>query len=108
MPERIEGKSHEKITVHADADLKDLISQFLENWRAETKSMRDALEKDDYETIRTLGHNMKGTAGACGFDDVTDMGAHLEAAAKQKDNDTIQKTLDALASYFERVEVMYE
>lgn len=49
---------------------------------------------------------MKGTAGACGFDDVTDMGAHLEAAAKQKDNDIIQKNLDALASYLDRTEVI--
>ncbi|MBW2192450.1 MAG: Hpt domain-containing protein [Deltaproteobacteria bacterium] len=108
MPESVEEKSAEKITVHVDADIKDLISQFLEDWREEVKTMREALEKGDYETIRMLGHNMKGTGGACGFDDVTDIGAHLEVAAKTKNNDVIQKTLDDLTSYFERIEVIYE
>lgn len=54
MLESIEGMNSGRITVHADADLKDLISQFLEGWREETKSMRDALEKG---TMKRFEHS---------------------------------------------------
>jgi hypothetical protein len=55
-----------------------------------------------------MGHNMKGTGGSCGFNDITDMGSKLESAAKDMDPDVIRETLGTLSSYLEQVEVVYE
>ena len=101
-------KQGDKIIVKVDSDLEELIPGFLKDWKKETKYMHEALEKNDYNTIIRTGHDMKGTGGACGFQDVTDMGGKLENAAKEKDLDTIRVTLITLSSFLERVEVVYE
>jgi len=103
-----ETKQEEKKIVIVDSELKDIIPGFLNDWKEETRSMQEALEKGDYEFIRSIGHNMKGIGGACGFDSITDMGRGLEESAKVMDQEVIGKTLDKLSSYLKRVEVVYE
>ena len=101
-------KQGDKIVVHVDAELEDLIPGFLENRQEDIRSIREALEKDDYETIRTLGHSMKGSGGGYGFDGITDIGLHIENAAKEKNVEEIRRWLGELLHYLERVEVVYE
>ncbi len=103
-----ETQQAERIIVRVDSEFKDLIPGFLDDWQAEIGSMRQALERNDYKTIRKLGHDMKGTGGACGFDAVTDMGGSLEEAAKGMEPDVIQNPLPSLSSFHERVEVVYK
>jgi len=98
----------ERIIVHVDADLEDLLPGFLQDWEEEVRAMREALEKNNYETIRKLGHDMKGIGGSCGLDVITDMGNGLAEAAKAMDQDLIRKNLDTLSGYLERVEFVYE
>ncbi len=103
-----ETKQEEKKIVIVDSELKDIIPGFLGDWKKEVRSIQEALEKGDYEFIRSIGHNMKGTGGACGFDAITEMGRNLEEAAKVMDQERIEKTFDKLSSYLKRVEVVYE
>ena len=103
-----EAKQEDKKIVIVDSELKDIIPGFLGDWKKEVRSMKEALEKGDYEFIRSIGHNMKGTGGACGFDAITEMGRNLEEAAKVMDQERIEKTFDKLSSYLKRVEVVYE
>ena len=97
----------EKIIVHVDADLEALLPGFLKDWQEEVRAMRQALEKNNYETIRKMGHDMKGIGGSCGLDVITDMGSGLAAGAKAMDQDLIRKNLDTLSGYLERVEFVY-
>ena len=98
----------ERIIVHVDADLKALLPGFLKDWQQEVRAMRQALEKNNYETIRKIGHDMKGIGGSCGLDDITDMGSGLAEDAKAMDQESIRKRLDTLSGYLERVEIVYE
>ncbi len=102
-----EPQQGERITVYVDSDLKEIIPGFILDWRQDIESMREALEKKQYETISKLGHDMKGTGGACGFDVVTDVGMGLESAAKDLNTDAIRRHLDTLSSYLELVDVVY-
>lgn len=103
-----ETKHEEKKIVIVDSELKDIIPDFLDDWKEDVSSMKEALEKGDYKLIRSIGHNMKGTGGACGFDAITDMGRSIEEAAKVMDQEMIEQTFDKLSSYLKRVEVVYE
>ena len=96
------------IVVQVDKDLEDLIPEFLDNRRSDVESIRSAVANHDYETVRVLGHSMKGSGGGYGFDDITEIGAALEQAAKRKDNTAIGDELEKLASYLARIEVVYE
>jgi hypothetical protein len=55
-----------------------------------------ALEKQDFETIRILGHTMKGTGGGYGFDTISEMGRALEEAAKTQDTQAIYRGVATL------------
>ena len=75
----------ERIIVHADPEIADLIPGFLENRSKDIKAMSEALTQGDFETIRVLGHSMKGAGGSYGFDPITGIGKSLEQAAKDKE-----------------------
>jgi HPt (histidine-containing phosphotransfer) domain-containing protein len=100
-------KQEEKIIVHVDPEIADLIPGFLENRRKDTQTMGDALTQGDFETIMFLGHSMKGAGGSYGFDAITDIGKSLEQAAKDKDAEGIERSLQELSVYLDRLEVVY-
>jgi len=101
-------KQEEKIIVHVDPDIADLIPGFLENRHKDIKTMGEAVTQGDFEAIRVLGHSMKGAGGSYGFDAITDIGKSLEQAAIAKDSGVIKKSVQELAAYLNRVEVVYE
>jgi len=96
-----------KIIVVIEEDLQELIPGYLENRRRDIEAIREALKGKDYETIRSLGHKMKGSGGGYGFDAVTDIGRELEEAAKSEHEEAIVRISAALESYLERLEVVY-
>jgi HPt (histidine-containing phosphotransfer) domain-containing protein len=97
-----------KVTVHADPEIADLIPKFLENRQKDIHLITAALEKGDWDTVRLLGHSMKGAGGGYGFAGITDIGKHLEDAAKIKDASAIRTGLEDLETYLNRVEVIYD
>jgi HPt (histidine-containing phosphotransfer) domain-containing protein len=96
------------IRIRADPDLADLIPGFLDNRRKDITTMGEALERGDFNTVRLLGHSMKGAGGGYGFDAITDIGAVLEQAAQDRNPDAIRQGLRDLSSYLARVEVVYD
>ena len=101
-------KQNERIIIHVDPEIADLVPGFLENRRKDTETMSAALQQGDFETIQILGHSMKGAGGSYGFDAVTDIGKSLEQAAKDKDAEGIQRLVQELSLYLDHVEVVYE
>jgi HPt (histidine-containing phosphotransfer) domain-containing protein len=97
----------EKITVKIDPDLEDLIPGYIENRHKDIRAMEEALAKGEFETVRVLGHSMKGSGGGYGFDGITEIGRSLEQAAKGGDAAAMRRGIDALADYMKRVEVVY-
>ncbi len=100
--------NQKKIVVHVDTEIEDLVPGFLENRHNDVKTLQEALTKGDYETIRILGHSMKGSGGGYGFDAISEIGRSLEDAAKAKNTEETRRLIDELLHYLERVEVIYE
>ena len=103
-----EHRRDERIIVHVDADLAALLPGFIKAWKEEVRTMQSALEENDYETIRKMGHDMKGIGGSCGLDVISDLGKSLTEGAKAMDPQLIRKNLTTLTGYLERVELVYE
>ena len=108
MPQEGGTGKGERIIVHVDEEIEDLIPGFLDNRRKDINALQEALAKGDYEAVRTLGHAMKGAGGGYGFDTITVIGSSLENAAKQNNTEEIRKRINELSDYLERVEVIHE
>jgi len=93
------------IRVRANPKFADLIPGFLQNRRQDVIAMRGALDRGDFETVKSLGHGMKGAGGSWGFQAITDVGAALEQAAGNADTDASRKWVGELSSYLDRVEI---
>lgn len=96
------------VVVHVDAAFEPLLPKFMTNRKKEITAMTDALAEGDFETVRKVAHGMKGVSGSYGFPEMTTVAARLEQAAKTTDGGSISRDLTALASYLDRVEIVYE
>jgi HPt (histidine-containing phosphotransfer) domain-containing protein len=101
-------EQNKKIVVYIDPELEELIPGFFENRRNDIKTIQEALIKGDYEKIKILGHCMKGSGGGYGFDGISRIGDLLEQAAEKQDSEEIQKGLNQLLTYLEKVEIVYK
>jgi len=102
------GQPQGKIIVRVDRDVVEIVPLFLECRRSDLLKIRQALQSGDYETIRKLGHNLKGTGGGFGFDTVSELGVQIEAAAEQQNGEIVGKHAEELASYLLRVVVVVD
>jgi len=91
--------------VCVDAELADLIPGFLKNRRRDVKSLLEALNTGDYQTIQTVAHQLKGVGGGYGFDVITTIGGAIEQAAQQEIVVEIRKRIRELAAYLAQVKV---
>jgi len=98
----------ERIRIRVERILEDLIPGFLEHRRSDVLSIREALGTGNYETIRILGHGMKGIGASYGFNGISEIGQAIEAAAVARRGDEIKALADDLASYLMNVDVEYE
>jgi Hpt domain len=93
-----------KIIVKVDPELEDLIPGFLSNRRNDVVTIRALVADGDFDTVRLLGHSMKGAGGGYGFDPITDLGGVIEEAALKGNVARILDTVSELEDYLARVE----
>jgi PAS domain S-box-containing protein len=98
----------EKIVAHVDSDLKDLIPGYLKAMHNDINRIREAVKVKDYETVKMVGHTLKGSGGGYGFGPITDFGIEIEASAKEEDYENIERNTNKLSDYIENVEIVYE
>ncbi len=98
----------EALIVRVESDFEALLPKFMTNRKKEVVTMQDALAQQDFETIRKIAHGMKGAGGSYGFDRVTAMAATIEQAAKAGSVGPIGTELAQLATYLDRVQVVFE
>ncbi len=101
-------RNEDRIVVHADVDLEDLIPGFLENQHRDALKIMELVELEGYDEVRRMGHSMKGSGGGYGFDEITAIGMRIESAACNRDAVAIGSQVEALLDYLARVEVVYE
>lgn len=102
------SQNRERNVVICDADLDDIIPDYLEGKRKECLRLRTLAEKRDFEEIRGIAHGMKGSGGCYGFSVISEIGRVMEAAAKTRVQHDVLEQTDALEAYLDSVEVRYE
>lgn len=100
-------KSMRPCLVHVSAELRELAPRFLAHRRGDVDRLREAIDRTDFETIRSIGHAMKGSGAAYGFDDITSIGDEIERLAKAEDAPALVAAVKCLTEYLDSVEVTF-
>ncbi|MEC7135732.1 MAG: Hpt domain-containing protein [Candidatus Thermoplasmatota archaeon] len=74
----------------------EMQEMYINHTSKELVSIMDNLETNSFDSLRTFGHNIKGSGGMYGFNEVTEIGAVIEAAAKDEDMAIIKSNLKNL------------
>jgi HPt (histidine-containing phosphotransfer) domain-containing protein len=97
-----------KLVVRVDPDLRDLVPVFIAHKREDGQAIVAAIARADYEALSKLGHRIRGEGGSYGFEELTEIGAALEMAAKAGDLAAICKSAEELTAYLDSVEIVYD
>ena len=100
--------NQEEIVVRVEALFEDMIPDYLEHKRAEILSIHSALEQEDFASLRKIGHEIEGAAGAFGFKGMEQIGLSLRLAAAEGDHQGVQRQAAELSDYLDGIRIEYE
>ena len=66
-----------------------------------------AIDSMDFDQLESIGHKLKGNAGSYGFDKMSEYGAIIEIAAKDKDLEKIKSIVQEFENHFQSIEIEY-
>jgi HPt (histidine-containing phosphotransfer) domain-containing protein len=98
----------ERIEVRVAGELGALVARYIANRKTQLVELDAALNNRDFETLRSVGHVLKGSGGGFGFADISRIGDAIERAATNGEFETLQKELAALKRYLECVHIVFE
>jgi CheY-like chemotaxis protein len=84
--------------------LEEAAKRYLRSTKQELPQMLDFLQKRNFDRIRRLAHDIKGTATPYGFPDLTRIGGVMETAAKDEDASRLSEQLLELSRYLRDAE----
>jgi HPt (histidine-containing phosphotransfer) domain-containing protein len=100
-------ETNDTLLVRVERGMEDVVPAYLDKRRKDVQTYRQALATQDFDTLRMLGHKLKGTGTGYGFPILTEIGGAIEQAALRKDAGSIAAGVDRLAWYTEKVKLDY-
>ena len=82
-----------------------LASGYLKSSRKKAAEIVAAIGSENFDAIRTTGHNMKGTGSAYGFPRLTELGGRIEQSAMEKDAGAVRTAVYDLIAYLDQITV---
>ena len=77
----------------------EMQEMYIAHTSKELAKIKEDLDNIELDSLRTFGHNIKGSGGMYGFDEVTNLGTEIEASAKADDRDKIKSLLEELSNF---------
>lgn len=87
-------------TLASDPDMAELVQFFVQEMGERVASIDQAARGNDLSQLRTVAHQLKGSAGGYGFSPISDCAASLEqlidASEPAADPESLREQVDAL------------
>ena len=84
-----------------DDEWAEMQEMYINHTSKELKNIKENLDSVAFDSLRTFGHNIKGSGGMYGFNEITSRGAAIESAAMNENLEDIRSHLDALEVFLE-------
>lgn len=101
------NEKDDKIKVTIDIELEEIISDYLRMVQDDINSLLKAVNEKNYNTLKKIGHNLKGSGCGYGFDQITEIGSEIERLASEGQGEEIGALIARLSGYLENIEIEY-
>jgi hypothetical protein len=81
------------VSVIVEKDLVSLLPCFLNNRLEDFEKLSHFLQIKDFDSIKRIGHDLRGVPGAFGYEFIVDIGRDIESAASLNDAESIGQIL---------------
>ena len=82
-----------------DDEWAEMQEMYINHTSKELAKIQGDIDAVEIDSLRTFGHNIKGSGGMYGFGEITDLGAEIEASAKANDRSKIKSLLEYLSIF---------
>ena len=96
-----------KTVIQIDEEIKEIIPNFLEGREKDINLFKAAIDSEDFDQLESIGHKLKGNAGSYGFDKMSEYGAAIEIAAKNKELEKIKSIVQEFEDHFQSIEIEF-
>lgn len=96
-----------KVKVEIDADLEDLIPQFLDNRKKDIETLQQLVEINDLPAVSQLAHKIKGAASSYGFIELSEIASQMEMQAKNNESAGLGELVKKMRIHFLSIEIRY-
>lgn len=79
-----------------DDEWVEMQEMYVKHTFKELNSLKENIDSIAFDSVRTFGHNIKGSGGMYGFNEITELGAIIESAAKDENMERIKSNLETL------------
>ena len=74
----------------------EFYTRYFERRKHDLECCLHSLEGDNYSVLEKTGHQLKGSAATFGFPELAQVGHELEAAARKKDKQQMERAIQKL------------
>ena len=82
-----------------DDEWAEMQEMYVNHTSKELATIQENIDTVEMDSLRTFGHNIKGSGGMYGFGEVTNFGTKIEASAKANDRSKIKSLLEELSTF---------
>ena len=86
-----------------DETVKALLPGYIQRRKQEINTLNDLLNEGNFEEIRIIGHNLKGSGGLYGLPKIGEFGADIEQQSLATDQNNLAYLFSELDSYLQAV-----
>jgi HPt (histidine-containing phosphotransfer) domain-containing protein len=89
--------------IEEDHSFYEIVSDFVENLPNTLNKLKTIYHNEDWQTLHTEIHTLKGTGGNFGFDEITQICREIETNIDNQDYQAIAPLLDNLDALYSRI-----
>tara|TARA_Y100000590_G_scaffold406484_1_gene495818 strand:- start:1799 stop:2077 length:279 start_codon:yes stop_codon:yes gene_type:complete len=82
-----------------DDEWAEMQEMYINHTSKELNNIIANFDSASFDSLRTFGHNIKGSGGMYGYEEITAIGAEIEAMAKDENRNSIKSQLDILKEF---------
>jgi len=87
----------------ADPFARQLMARYLAHRNQDLSRMRSALSEKDFDTLRATGHNLHGSGGSYGLDEISEIGRKIEVAASSGDCARLESLVSQMHTFVQKL-----
>tara|TARA_Y100001960_G_scaffold309191_1_gene367317 strand:+ start:924 stop:1202 length:279 start_codon:yes stop_codon:yes gene_type:complete len=82
-----------------DDEWAEMQEMYINHTSKELNNIIANFDSATFDSLRTFGHNIKGSGGMYGYEEITAIGSEIEAMAKDENRNSIKSQLDILKEF---------